>query len=182
MTSNVGSQYIAQASSESDPDEIQKQVNEALRQTFKPEFLNRIDDVVVFHALGLDDIEKIVDIQLADVRKRLDKERISLELTPEAVQSLALDGLDPVYGARPLKRLIQRQVVDNVANLIIDGKLSEGDTVKVDVGSDDRLYAKRDERASKESRSRAAAAVAAEATSVPHEIDENIPIEPDATE
>jgi ATP-dependent Clp protease ATP-binding subunit ClpB len=182
MTSNVGSQYIAQASSESDPDEIQKQVNEALRQTFKPEFLNRIDDVVVFHALGLDDIEKIVDIQLADVRKRLDKERISLELTPEAVQSLALDGLDPVYGARPLKRLIQRQVVDNVANLIIDGKLSEGDTVKVDVGSDDRLYAKRDEEASKESRSRAAAAVAAEATSVPHEIDENIPIEPDATE
>ena len=182
MTSNVGSQYIAQASSESDPDEIQKQVNEALRQTFKPEFLNRIDDVVVFHALGLDDIEKIVDIQLADVRKRLDKERISLELTPEAVQSLALDGLDPVYGARPLKRLIQRQVVDNVANLIIDGKLSEGDTVKVDVGSDDRLYAKRDERASKESRSRAAAAVAAEATSVPHEIDENIPIEPDAAE
>ena len=143
MTSNVGSQFIAQATSESKPDEVQKQVNDALRATFKPEFLNRIDDVVVFHALGLSDIEHIVDIQLADVRRRLDRERITLTLTPAAVQSLAFDGLDPVYGARPLKRLIQRQVVDNVANLIIAGELHEGDTVKIDVGSDDRIYAQR---------------------------------------
>ncbi|MGL5173249.1 MAG: ATP-dependent chaperone ClpB, partial [Olsenella sp.] len=143
MTSNIGSQFIAAANASSDPDEVQKQVNDALRAAFKPEFLNRIDDVVVFHALGLADIERIVDIQLKDVRARLAKERISLELTPSAVQSLALDGLDPVYGARPLKRLIQRQVVDNVANLIIDGKLSEGDTVRVDVGPDDRLCAVR---------------------------------------
>ena len=143
MTSNIGSQFIAAANASSDPDEVQKQVNDALRAAFKPEFLNRIDDVVVFHALGLADIERIVDIQLKDVRARLARERISLELTPSAVQSLALDGLDPVYGARPLKRLIQRQVVDNVANLIIDGKLSEGDTVRVDVGPDDRLCAVR---------------------------------------
>ena len=143
MTSNIGSQFIAAANASSDPDEVQKQVNDALRAAFKPEFLNRIDDVVVFHALGLADIERIVDIQLKDVRARLAKERISLELTPSAVQSLALDGLDPVYGARPLKRLIQRQVVDNVANLIIDGKLSEGDTVRVEVGPDDRLFAAR---------------------------------------
>ncbi|MGL5172995.1 MAG: AAA family ATPase, partial [Olsenella sp.] len=143
MTSNIGSQFIAAANASSDPDEVQKQVNDALRAAFKPEFLNRIDDVVVFHALGLADIERIVDIQLKDVRARLARERISLELTPSAVQSLALDGLDPVYGARPLKRLIQRQVVDNVANLIIDGKLSEGDTVRVDVGPDDRLFAAR---------------------------------------
>lgn len=182
MTSNVGSQYIAQASSTSDPAEVQKQVNEALRQTFKPEFLNRIDDVVVFHALELDDIEKIVDIQLADVRKRLSKERIALELTQAAVQSLALDGLDPVYGARPLKRLIQRQVVDNVANLIIAGDLSEGDTVKVDVGADDRLFAVRDEVASKKSREHATAEVAAEASGVPLGVDEDTPIEPDAAE
>ena len=87
---------------------------------------------MVFHALGLSDIEKIVDIQLRDVRERLARDRIKLELTDAAVQSLALDGLDPVYGARPLKRLIQRQVVDNVANLIIDGKLHEGDTVIVE--------------------------------------------------
>jgi ATP-dependent Clp protease ATP-binding subunit ClpB len=148
MTSNVGSQYIAGANASSDPAEVQRQVNNALRQTFKPEFLNRIDDVVVFHPLGLEDIEKIVDIQLKDVRKRLERDRIVLELTDPAKQSLALDGLDPVFGARPLKRLIQRQVVDNVANLIIDGKLHEGDVVKVDVGADDRLYAERDDAAS----------------------------------
>ena len=145
MTSNVGSQFIAAANAATDPDEVQKQVNEALRQAFKPEFLNRIDDVVVFHALGLSDIEQIVDIQLRDVRKRLDRERIRLELSPAAVQSLAFDGLDPVYGARPLKRLIQRQVVDNVANLIIAGEVGEGDTVRVDVGADDRLVAMRAE-------------------------------------
>ncbi len=143
MTSNVGSQFIAAANAAKDPDEVQRQVNDALRQAFKPEFLNRIDDVVVFHALGLSDIEQIVDIQLADVRARLARERISLELSPAAVQSLALDGLDPVYGARPLKRLIQRQVVDNVANLIIAGEVGEGDTVRVDVGEDDRLVATR---------------------------------------
>ncbi len=143
MTSNVGSQFIAGAGASSDPDEVQRQVNDALRQTFKPEFLNRIDDVVVFHALGLEDIEKIVDIQLKDVRERLSRDRIQLELTPAAKQLLALDGLDPVYGARPLKRLIQRQVVDNVANLIIGGELGEGDTVRVDVGPDERLFAAR---------------------------------------
>ena len=143
MTSNVGSQFIASANASTDPDEVQRQVNDALRETFKPEFLNRIDDVVVFSSLGLDDIEKIVDIQLADVRARLAKERIELTLTPGAVQLLALDGLDPVYGARPLKRLIQRQVVDNVANLIIAGEVREGDTVRIDVGADDRLAATR---------------------------------------
>ena len=168
MTSNVGSQFIAGANAKSDPDEVQRQVNEALRQTFKPEFLNRIDDVVVFHALGLSDIEKIVDIQLKDVRERLDRDRIKLELTDAAVQSLALDGLDPVYGARPLKRLIQRQVVDNVANLIIDGKLHEGDTVRIDVGSDDQLFAERDDTASD-------AAVASEP-------DGEEPVEPDSVE
>ena len=141
MTSNVGSQFIAGAGAKGDADEVQRQVNEALRQAFKPEFLNRIDDIVVFHALGLSDIEKIVDIQLKDVRERLDRDRIKLELTPAATQSLALDGLDPVYGARPLKRLIQRQVVDNVANLIIDGRLHEGDTARIDVGADDQLFA-----------------------------------------
>ena len=183
MTSNVGSQFIAGANAQSDPDEVQRKVNDALRQTFKPEFLNRIDDVVVFHPLGLSDIEKIVDIQLKDVRARLARERITLELTPEAKQSLALDGLDPVYGARPLKRLIQRQVVDNVANLIIDGKAGEGDTVKVDVGDDDRLFAARDDAASEESRRRAAEAVAAEASAGAAESaagDE--PVEPDSVE
>ncbi|MST71553.1 ATP-dependent chaperone ClpB [Olsenella porci] len=177
MTSNVGSQFIAGANASTDPDVVQKQVNDALRQTFKPEFLNRIDDVVVFHALGLDDIEKIVDIQLRDVRERLDRERIKLELSGGAIQSLALDGLDPVYGARPLKRLIQRQVVDNVATLIIDGKLHEGDTVRIDVGPDDNLVATRDEEASRRSQEEARAAVEREASGT----DEG-PVEPDTIE
>ena len=144
MTSNVGSQAIAAGEQDgASRAEVDKQVNDALRATFKPEFLNRIDDIVVFHPLGLDDIEKIVDIQLKGVRERLDNERISLELAPAAIQALALDGLDPVYGARPLKRLIQRQVVDNVANLIIAGELHEGDTVRVDVRDDNDFYAER---------------------------------------
>ena len=171
MTSNVGSQFIAGASASSDPEEVQREVNNALRQTFKPEFLNRIDDVVVFHALGLEDIERIVDIQLRDVRERLDRDRIQLELTPSAKQSLALDGLDPVYGARPLKRLIQRQVVDSVANLIIDGRLGEGDVVRVDVGPDERLFAARDDAASERRRAGGTAAPASDE-----------PIEPDAME
>ena len=174
MTSNVGSQYIAGANASSDPAEVQRQVNNALRQTFKPEFLNRIDDVVVFHPIGLEDIEKIVDIQLKDVRKRLERDRIVLELTDPAKQSLALDGLDPVFGARPLKRLIQRQVVDNVANLIIDGKLHEGDVVKVDVGADDRLYAERDDAAS-EARKKEQEAGSSESS-------EDEPLEPDDVE
>ena len=148
MTSNVGSQFIAGANATSDPEKVQKLVNDALRQTFKPEFLNRIDDVVVFQSLGLADIEQIVEIQLKDVRKRLARERITLELSGAAIQSLSLDGLDPVYGARPLKRLIQRQVVDNVAGLIIDGKLHEGDTVRIDVGEGDHLVAVRDDEKS----------------------------------
>ena len=148
MTSNVGSQFIAGAGASGDAAEGRKQAMEALRGQFKPEFLNRIDDIVVFSPLGFSDIEKIVDIQLKDVRERLDRDRIKLELTPEAVQSLAMDGLDPVYGARPLKRLIQRQVVDNIANLIIAGDVHEGDTVKVDVGADDKLFAARDAQAS----------------------------------
>ena len=174
MTSNVGSQFIAGANASSDPAEVQRQVNNALRQTFKPEFLNRIDDVVVFHPLGLEDIEKIVDIQLKDVRTRLERDRIVLELTDSAKQSLALDGLDPVFGARPLKRLIQRQVVDNVANLIIDGKLHEGDVVKVDVGADDRLYAECDAAAS-EARQKEHEEGASESS-------EDEPIEPDDVE
>lgn len=141
MTSNVGSEYIASANAIAHPEEVEQKVNEALRATFKPEFLNRIDDVVVFHALMIDDIEKIVDIQLQDVRERLEDQHIMLNVSEAAIEALALEGLDPVYGARPLKRLIQRQVVDNVANLVIQGKVSEGDTVKVDMNKDNQFYA-----------------------------------------
>ena len=143
MTSNVGSQFIAGAGAEGLTEESRKQVMEALRSSFRPEFLNRIDDVVVFQPLGLEDIEHIVDIQLKDVRSRLANERMTLELSEAAKQSLALDGLDPVYGARPLKRLIQRRVVDQVANLIIAGELHEGDTVLVDTDENGNLIARK---------------------------------------
>ena len=143
MTSNVGSQFIAGAGAEGFNEESRKQVMEALRSSFRPEFLNRIDDVVIFQPLGLEDIERIVDIQLKDVRSRLANERMTLELSEAAKQSLALDGLDPVYGARPLKRLIQRRVVDQVANLIIAGELHEGDTVLVDTDENGNLIARK---------------------------------------
>ena len=143
MTSNVGSQFIAGAGAEGFNEESRKQVMEALRSSFRPEFLNRIDDVVIFQPLGLTDIERIVDIQLKDVRSRLANERMTLELSEAAKQALALDGLDPVYGARPLKRLIQRRVVDQVANLIIAGELHEGDTVLVDTDENGNLVARK---------------------------------------
>ena len=143
MTSNVGSQFIAGAGAEGFNEESRKQVMEALRSSFRPEFLNRIDDVVIFQPLGLEDIERIVDIQLKDVRSRLANERMTLELSEAAKQSLAFDGLDPVYGARPLKRLIQRRVVDQVANLIIAGELHEGDTVLVDTDENGNLVARK---------------------------------------
>ena len=135
MTSNVGSQAIAELSGKDD-EALRRAVDDAMRATFRPEFLNRIDDIVVFHPLGMAEIEKIVDIQLADVRARLAKERMSLEIAPSAKQMLAVGGLDPVYGARPLKRLIQREVVDAIAGAIIDGAVGEGDTVTLDTDAD----------------------------------------------
>ena len=139
MTSNVGSTAIAELSSKDD-EEMKRQVDEAMRATFRPEFLNRIDDIVVFHPLGMAQIEQIVDIQLADVRARLAKERMTLQITPGAKQMLAVGGLDPVYGARPLKRLIQTEVVDVIAKAIIDGRVREGDQVTVDVDTDGAFF------------------------------------------
>lgn len=135
MTSNVGSKAIADLSGK-DEEEMRHQVDAAMAQTFRPEFLNRIDDIVVFHPLGMAQIEKIVDIQLADVRARLAKERMTLAITPAAKQMLAVGGLDPVFGARPLKRLVQREVVDAIAAAIIDGTVREGDQVTVDADKD----------------------------------------------
>ncbi len=132
MTSNVGSSAIAEYAGR-DEQEMRRQVDEAMSHTFRPEFLNRIDDIVVFHPLGMEQIEQIVDIQLADVRRRMAKERMTLAITPAAKQMLAVGGLDPVFGARPLKRLIQREVVDAIARAIIDGRVREGDEVTVDV-------------------------------------------------
>ena len=136
MTSNVGSQFIREFSEQGDEETKQRAIDEALRATFRPEFLNRIDDIVKFDALSISDIEPIVELQLADVRKRLEDRRVTLDVTPAALESLAIDGYDPVFGARPLKRLIQREVVDRIAEQVVRGNLMERDHVLIDVGNE----------------------------------------------
>ncbi|MBS3973735.1 MAG: ATP-dependent chaperone ClpB [Actinobacteria bacterium] len=134
MTSNVGSQSIEEfARFGGDESQMRGAVEEALRRTFRPEFLNRIDDVVLFHPLSIEQIAEIVDIQLRKVRSRLADRKIALEITPAALERLAIEGFDPVYGARPLKRVIQREVVDRVAKALIEGRLSTEDTVTIDI-------------------------------------------------
>ena len=112
--------------------EFQAAMQESLRATFRPEFLNRIDDVITFKPLSSENIESIVALQIKDVQARLADRRIELEVKPAAIESLAIDGFDPVYGARPLKRLVQREVVDRVANEIVAGRVMEGSKVTID--------------------------------------------------
>lgn len=136
MTSNVGSQYIRQFQENNDVKQRDKAIQESLRATFRPEFLNRIDEIVTFDALSIATLEPIVKLQLDDVRKRLEDRSITLTVTPSALDALAIDGFDPVYGARPLKRLIQRKVVDKIAEHIVQGTLHDHDSVTIDVGSE----------------------------------------------
>ncbi len=138
MTSNIGSQLILElrGTDERSYQRMREQVLEALRRHFRPEFLNRVDEVVVFRALTEAELEKIVDIQLEGLRRRLAERRIALEVTPAAQAYLARVGYDPVFGARPLKRAIQRDVETPVARLIVAGKLRDGGTVRVDAAGD----------------------------------------------
>ncbi len=137
MTSNIGSQHITE---ESDPKERENRVTEALRQHFRPEFLNRIDETIIFDRLDRETLSKIVEFQLAHVKARAAKLGIALELSPKAIQLLANEGFDSVYGARPLKRALQRLLLDELSMLLLDGHVTEGDTVHVDVdASGDRL-------------------------------------------
>ncbi|GMV99954.1 MAG: chaperone protein ClpB [Candidatus Hydrogenedentota bacterium] len=130
MTSNLGSEvFTRQELAESDKSEY---VMNVLRGHFRPEFLNRVDEVVVFHPLGREHIRRIVDVQVQRLAKRLAEKRISIELTDPARDLLANQGYDPAYGARPLKRVIQRLILDALAMRILEGKVSEGDTVLVD--------------------------------------------------
>jgi ATP-dependent Clp protease ATP-binding subunit ClpB len=138
MTSNIGSQLILEmrGSDERTYQRMREQVLEALRRQFRPEFLNRVDEVVVFRALTEAELAKIVEIQLEGLRKRLAERRITLEVTEAAKAYLARVGYDPVFGARPLKRAIQREVETPVARLIVAGKLRDGGAVRVDVVGD----------------------------------------------
>jgi ATP-dependent Clp protease ATP-binding subunit ClpB len=137
MTSNVGSNWIQRAAETGDETGVELQVMEALRVTFRPEFLNRVDDIVVFHALTLDQIGEIVDLQLEQVRHRLLDRKIQLDVTPAAIDRIGLLGYDPVYGARPLKRVIAKEVVDRIAKAIVAGAVHDGQQVTVDVTGDE---------------------------------------------
>ena len=141
MTSNIGSQWIKELGGR-DEGEMRRRVTEALEAHFRPEFLNRIDELIVFHSLSLEDIERIVEIQLRDMRRRLEDRRIRLELTEAAERRLAEEGFDPVYGARPLKRTLQRRLQDPLAGKILAGEIAEGDTVAVDVEGGELVFRK----------------------------------------
>ncbi|HTM03797.1 MAG TPA: ATP-dependent chaperone ClpB [Vicinamibacterales bacterium] len=134
MTSNIGSQYIADHSGEL-TEGIKRQVTDALRGHFRPEFLNRIDEIIFFHALGLEHMKSIVNIQIQGLLKRLEDRKIHVELTDAAKAFIVSEGYDPMYGARPLKRTIQRRVLDPLALRVLEGEFREGDRVIVDVGT-----------------------------------------------
>jgi ATP-dependent Clp protease ATP-binding subunit ClpB len=133
MTSNIASQQIQQLTEESGADwEIEAHVKEALKQHFKPEFLNRVDEIIVFHMLTKDDLRKIVDIQLSYLRERVEGRKIELEFTDNTRKQIMDEGYDPVFGARPLKRTIQQRLENPLAGELLAGKFADGDTIKID--------------------------------------------------
>jgi len=133
MTSNIASQQIQELTEEAGADwEIEAHVKEALKRHFKPEFLNRIDEVIVFHMLGKEDLRRIVDIQLKYLRGRLNARKIKIEFTDNARKQIMDEGYDPVFGARPLKRTIQQRLENPLAAQLLSGKFAEGDTIKID--------------------------------------------------
>ena len=141
MTSNIGGALIHETlaqnpdlkSSDSAYEQMEGQVFDALRAHFKPEFLNRVDETIIFHSLRRSDLKQIVEIQLGRVGKYLEERNISLELSDAVKEYLAREGYDPIFGARPLKRLIQRKVLDALATEILQGHVSEGDRVVADM-------------------------------------------------
>jgi ATP-dependent Clp protease ATP-binding subunit ClpB len=130
MTSNLGSDVIQKFAGESNYAAMKAAVMEVVQENFRPEFINRIDDICVFHPLGVEQIRAIVDIQLAQLRKRLLDRNLELTLGDDALDRLSEAGYDPVYGARPLKRAIQQQVENPLAQAILGGKFLPGDRIR----------------------------------------------------
>ena len=147
MTSNLGSHFIAEAQQGSGreelPEGVRRQVTEALRQHFRPEFINRVDEIIFFHSLGLEHLKRIVDIQIQGLLKRLEERKIHVELTDTARGFLVAEGFDPMFGARPLKRTIQRRVLDPLAMRVLEGDFREGDSVLVDMGNNELKFQKK---------------------------------------
>jgi ATP-dependent Clp protease ATP-binding subunit ClpB len=147
MTSNLGSQFIserAMATGGALDEGVRRQVMETLREAFRPEFLNRVDEIIFFHALLREHMKRIIDIQIGGLMKRLEERKIHVQLTDGAKEAIVHEGYDPMYGARPLKRTIQRRVLDPLAMQVLDGRFAEGDTVVVDAGKDGLMFTKRE--------------------------------------
>ncbi len=139
MTSNLGSQYIQDLAG-TNRKEMERQVMAALRDAFKPEFLNRVDEIIIFNSLGRDEIKSIVEIQLKRLRQNLASRKMALEITDRAKALLADKGYDPVYGARPLKRTIQRLIQDPLAVKILEGEFKDGDRIKLDSDGEEMIF------------------------------------------
>jgi ATP-dependent Clp protease ATP-binding subunit ClpB len=143
MTSNVGSQFIHEyqqsARTPMDEEQMRKRVDEELHRHFRPEFLNRIDDVIVFHSLDLGQIKRIIEIQLKRLSKLIADRGLAIEISDHAKEVLAHEGYDPAFGARPLKRALQKLIIDPLAIRLLEGKFKPGDTVFVNAGSDGKV-------------------------------------------
>ncbi len=138
MTSNLGSHIIMELG-QTDPEEMRRQVDELLHKQFRPEFLNRVDEIITFHGLTREDLMQIVDIQIGRMAKRLEERKLTIELTREAKEFLVERGYDPAFGARPLKRAIQHYIEDPLALEILEGNFKEGDHILVDAGMNNKL-------------------------------------------
>ncbi len=154
MTSNVGSQHIV---AESDEEKIREKVEEVLEQTFKPEFLNRIDETVIFHRISKEDLKQIVELQVELLSNRIAERGIEIELTDKARELLGNLGYDPTYGARPLKRVIQKNLVDALALRLLQGEFAEGDAVRVDAKGGELTFTKAKAKPAKPEKAPAAA-------------------------
>jgi ATP-dependent Clp protease ATP-binding subunit ClpB len=136
LTSNLGSHLLVDPSTT--PDEKEQSVQALVRQAFKPEFVNRLDDIVVFSALTEEDLGEIVELYIDRLTRRLEERRLELAVTPNARRWLAERGYDPIYGARPLRRLMQHEIDDRLANALLAGEIHDGDTARVDMSADGR--------------------------------------------
>jgi ATP-dependent Clp protease ATP-binding subunit ClpB len=140
MTSNLGAEYLVAQAEGEDSEAVRNQVMAEVRAHFRPEFLNRIDEIILFHRLKREQMGRIVDIQMERLQKLLEDRKIALTLDAKARDWLADKGYDPAYGARPLKRVIQKAVQDPLAELILSGKIKDGEKVKITAGRDGLVF------------------------------------------
>jgi ATP-dependent Clp protease ATP-binding subunit ClpB len=140
MTSNLGSEYLVNQPEGEDSDQVREQVMNVVRSHFRPEFLNRVDEIILFHRLKREDMGQIVDIQLQRLMKLLADRKITLQVDDKAKDWLGQKGYDPAYGARPLKRAIQKYVQDPLAEMVLAGKIHDGETVKISAGKDGLMF------------------------------------------